>query len=82
MHGSGWRQPQPVLLGSQGAVRGQPTSAASHPACPPSQAVSKDERRGAPIFAVIDAPSKKIKDKGYLWIEARCAALRCAVLAA
>ena len=37
----------------------------------PSQALSKDERRGAPIFAVIDQPDKHIKDKGYLWIEVR-----------
>ncbi len=29
----------------------------------------KPERAAAPIFAVIDAPGKTIKDKGYLWIE-------------
>jgi hypothetical protein len=39
--------------------------------CLPAQALSKDERRGAPIFAVIDQPGKSIKDKGYLWIEVR-----------
>lgn len=33
------------------------------------EAVPKPERAAAPIFAVIDAPGKKIKDKGYLWIE-------------
>lgn len=33
------------------------------------EALSKDERRGAPIFAVIDQPGKSIKDKSYLWIE-------------
>lgn len=33
------------------------------------ESVSKTERAAAPIFAVIDAPDKVVKDKGYLWIE-------------
>jgi hypothetical protein len=36
-----------------------------------AQSVSKTERAAAPIFAVIDAPDKVVKDKGYLWIEVR-----------
>jgi hypothetical protein len=35
------------------------------------QAVPKTDRAAAPIFAVIDAPGKTVKDKGYLWIEVR-----------
>lgn len=35
------------------------------------QATTRDDRRRAPIFAVIDTPGKTIQDKGYLWIEAR-----------
>lgn len=57
-------RPDPVycLLGTRLS-----TKSTSRPC--PAQALSKDERRGAPIFAVIDQPGKSIKDKSYLWIE-------------
>ena len=32
-------------------------------------AVPKPSRSAAPIFAVMDVPGRRVKDKGYLWVE-------------
>ncbi len=77
----GFDAPKLVEQWGAGAVAERPPQPSNSSACAlckllaslmpllPSQALSKDERRGAPIFAVIDQPDKHIKDKGYLWIE-------------